>query len=141
MDNTNIKLVRLQTGEDVIADLTMDTENDVVTLNNPMHVIFKRMSTGKVVMLMLPWLPLEIISENSANIYATDILTILEPKESLIDYYGNVVEVALDIMNSDSNIRDRTEDFQSSISIDDDSEFDDEFPSFEDLQSVKQKLH
>ena len=39
----------------------------------------------------MPWLPIELIKENSAMIYTSDILTIIEPKEELIDYYGNVV--------------------------------------------------
>ena len=37
--NTNIKIVRLQSGEDIVADFIEDDENDVVMLNNPMHII------------------------------------------------------------------------------------------------------
>lgn len=89
--NNNIKIVRLQSGEDIVADFIEDTEHDVVMLNNPMHIIFKRIPTGQTVMMMMPWLPIELIKENSAMIYTSDILTIIEPKEELIDYYGNAV--------------------------------------------------
>ena len=89
--NNNIKIVRLQSGEDIIADTIMDEENDTVLLDNPMHVIFKRVPTGQTVMMMAPWLPLEIIKENNAVIYASDILTIIDPKEEVVEYYGNVV--------------------------------------------------
>ena len=89
--NTNIKIVRLQSGEDIVADFIEDDENDVVMLNNPMHIIFKRIPTGQTVMMMMPWLPIELIKSNSALIYTSDILTVIEPKEELIDYYGNVV--------------------------------------------------
>ena len=41
--------------------------------------------------MMMPWLPIELIKNNSALIYTSDILTVIEPKEELIDYYGNVV--------------------------------------------------
>ena len=41
--------------------------------------------------MMMPWLPIELIKSNSALIYTSDILTVIEPKEELIDYYGNVV--------------------------------------------------
>ena len=89
--NNNIKIVRLQSGEDIIADTIMDDENDTVLLDNPMHVIFKRVPTGQTVMMMAPWLPLEIIKENNAVIYTSDILTIIDPKDEVVEYYGNVV--------------------------------------------------
>lgn len=85
----NIKIVRLQSGEDIIAAYYNDMENDMVILDKPMHVIFKRIPTGKTVMMMLPWLPIELIKENSAIIDASDILTIVEPRDELVDYYIN----------------------------------------------------
>jgi hypothetical protein len=89
--NNNIKIVRLQSGEDVMANYYEDTENGTVLLDNPMHIIFKRIPTGQTVMMMMPWLPIELIKENNAIIYDSDILTIIDPKEDLIEYYGNVV--------------------------------------------------
>ena len=53
--NTNIKIIRLQSGEDVMADCIEDTEQGTVLLENPMHIIFKRVSTGQTVMMMMPW--------------------------------------------------------------------------------------
>ena len=40
---------------------------------------------------MMPWLPLEIIKDNSAMIYISDILTVINPKDEMIKYYGDVV--------------------------------------------------
>jgi len=88
MEN-NIKIVRLQSGEDIIANYSDDKENDMVLLDKPMHVVFKRLPTGKTVMMMMPWLPVELIKENSAIIDAADILTIVEPRDELISYYIN----------------------------------------------------
>jgi hypothetical protein len=42
-------------------------------------------------MMMMPWLPIEIIKENNAILYQGDILTVIEPREDLVNYYGNVV--------------------------------------------------
>ena len=78
--NNNIKIVRLQSGEDVICNYYADEENGQVLLGDPMHLIFKRMPTGKTVMVMMPWLPMEIIKDNSALIYDSDILTIVDRK-------------------------------------------------------------
>ena len=59
-------------------------------LNNPMHLIFKRTSQGTM-MVMLPWLPIELIKDNTATIYTSDVLTIFEPKDALVEYYGNMI--------------------------------------------------
>ena len=96
--NNNIKIVRLQSGEDIMADVMENEENELIVLDNPMHIIFKRMPTGQTVMMMMPWLPIEIIKENNATIYGTDILTVIEPKDDLIEYYGRAVLEAQEIM-------------------------------------------
>ena len=91
MNNTqSVKIVRLQSGEDIIANYIENEENEMVTLDNPMHLIFKRTTKGTVMML-LPWLPIELIKVNSAMIYTSDILTVYEPKDDLILYYDNIV--------------------------------------------------
>jgi hypothetical protein len=56
------------------------------------------MPTGQTVMMMMPWLPIEIIKENNATIYGTDILTVIEPKDDLIEYYGRAVLESQEIM-------------------------------------------
>jgi hypothetical protein len=85
-----VKIVRLQSGEDIIASIIEDDESDMVMLNNPMHLIFKRTSQGSM-MVMLPWLPIELIKDNTATIYSSDILTMVDPKDALIEYYGNMI--------------------------------------------------
>ena len=102
--NTNIKIVRLQSGEDIMADCIEDTEQGTVLLENPMHIIFKRVPTGQTVMMMMPWLPIELIKENSAIIYDSDILTVIEPKDDLINYYGQIVISAQEKMENSENI-------------------------------------
>ena len=85
-----VKIVRLQSGEDIIASIIEDDESEMVMLNNPMHLIFKRTSQGTM-MVMLPWLPIELIKDNTATIYTSDVLTIFEPKDALVEYYGNMI--------------------------------------------------
>ena len=85
-----VKIVRLQSGEDIIASIIEDDESEMVMLNNPMHLIFKRTSQGTM-MVMLPWLPIELIKDNMATIYSSDILTMVDPKDALIEYYGNMI--------------------------------------------------
>ena len=134
--NNNIKIVRLQSGEDIMADIIEDEENDTIFLDNPMHIIFKRIPTGQTVMMMAPWLPIEIIKENSAIVYSSDILTIIEPKEDLVDYYGTVVIEA----------QQRMEEKRDFSNEEEDDEYDEEEIDEEELFEVlkerkKHKIH
>jgi hypothetical protein len=101
MDNT-VKLLRLQSGEDIIADIIEDDQHDAVLVSNPMTVIFRRLPTGRAVMMMAPWLPIELIEVNAATLYTADILTIIEPKASMIEYYQNACSEASEMMEDDS---------------------------------------
>jgi hypothetical protein len=85
-----VKIVRLQSGEDIIASIIEDNESEMIMLDNPMHLTFKRTSQGTI-MMMLPWLPIELIKDNTATIYFSDVLTIIDPKDALVEYYGNMI--------------------------------------------------
>jgi hypothetical protein len=87
----NVKIVRLSSGEDVIADCISSKDSSHTILNNPMNLIFKRTVKGTV-MLMVPWLPIEIICDNMATIDNTEILTTVDPKLDLVEYYGYMVD-------------------------------------------------
>jgi|TARA_R110000868_G_scaffold87783_1_gene245160 hypothetical protein len=101
----NIKIVRLQSGEDIIADYLEDTEGSTILLTNPMSLIFKRLPTGKAVMMMSPWLPLELVENTSARLFSQDVLTVFEPKAQLIEYYNTtVVEVEQDMYENEDGL-------------------------------------
>jgi len=113
----NIKIVRLQSGEDIIAHYKEDEPSGIVLLTHPMSLMFKRLPTGKAVMLMSPWLPLELIESDSAHLYAQDILSVFQPKASLIDYYYNTVkEVEEEIIMSSSDVEESLKSNESTIS-------------------------
>jgi hypothetical protein len=82
----------MQTGEDIMASMFEQEDSDQVQLNDPMRLVFRRMPTGQTVMMMMPWLPIELIKENSALVYTSDIITIIDPKETMILYYDKLVE-------------------------------------------------
>jgi len=116
-----VKIVRLQSGEDIIASIIEDDESEMVMLNNPMHLIFKRTSQGTM-MVMLPWLPIELIKDNMATIYSSDILTMVDPKDVLIEYYGNMINTEqLKNMRDDTLVNNLKEAMNDN---EDDDEFD-----------------
>ena len=101
----NVKLIRMQTGEDIMASMFEQENSDRIQINDPMRIVFRRMPTGQTVMMMMPWLPVELIKENIAMIYSTDIITVVEPKESMIRYYDKLVERTItDMLESDGMI-------------------------------------
>jgi len=98
-----VRIVRLQSGEDIIAGYSGNTNTNVVVLDNPMHLIFKRTSQGTV-MMMLPWLPIELIKDNIATVLSGDILTIVEPKDDLKEYYHNIINTTQMKMLKDNTL-------------------------------------
>lgn len=101
----NVKIIRMQTGEDIMASLVGEEHDETVLLTDPMRLIFRRMPTGQTVLMMMPWLPIELIKDNNALIYNTDIITIIDPKESMIQYYDNLVtKTTLEMEKSESMI-------------------------------------
>ena len=123
----NIKIIRLQSGEDVIADYQQIDGDESVLLSNPMSLIFKRMPTGRAVMLMSPWLPLELVEKNEAWLYQSDILTVVQPKQQIIDYYSNSVkEVEEDMiasaMDEENYLRDISDEMDDEMSIEEEQQ-------------------
>jgi len=86
-----IKLIRLQSGEDIICTCHEDLETKMVMLKDPMTVIYKRIKNGSI-LLISPWLPAELIEDNTATIYTSDILTTVEPKLMVKNYYSKMVD-------------------------------------------------
>jgi Ran GTPase-activating protein (RanGAP) involved in mRNA processing and transport len=118
-----VRIVRLQSGEDIIAGYSGNTNTNIVVLDNPMHLIFKRTSQGTV-MMMLPWLPIELIKDNIATVLSGDILTIVEPKDDLKEYYHNVINTTQMKMLKDNTLSQNLR--EASDEEDDDEEEDPE---------------
>lgn len=113
-EETGIKILRLNTGEDIIANCIDDEANNTIVIGSPMRVVFRRLSeSSKTVLIMMPWLPLEIIEEDLAIINYQDIITVVEPKKSFIEYYNNMVDqykVSLQTLNDQDIFDEESED-------------------------------
>ena len=107
----NVKLIRMQSGVDIMASMFEQEDSEQIQLNDPMRLVFRRMPTGQTVMMMMPWLPVELIKENSALVYTSDIVTVIEPKEAMIRYYDRLVERTVNEMaDSDKLLEDLLDD-------------------------------
>jgi hypothetical protein len=118
----SVKIIRMQTGEDIMASMIGEEEAETVLLEDPMRLIYRRMPTGQTVLMMMPWLPVELIKDNNALIYNSDIITIIDPKESMIEYYENlVIKTMLEMEKSEEMIAGLLKD-QAGEGDEDDSE-------------------
>jgi hypothetical protein len=144
----NVKIVRLQSGEDVIAQCNEVEGTGEFSLVEPMTILFKRLPSGKAFMMMSPWLPLELIEENHSLIFASDILTMVTPKKVIVDYYTRIVgEVTIesvlnakDIEESLSNMHEETE-YHEDGDISDDESIEELMESFGTNVTKKSLLH
>jgi len=130
----NVKLIRMQSGEDIMASMFQQEDSEQIQINDPMRIVFRRLPTGQTTMLMMPWLPVELIKENSAMIYSSDIITVVEPKESMIRYYDRLVERTVSEMTeSDKMIENLLDDEQGES---EESDIDQKI-----IEEVVQQLH
>jgi hypothetical protein len=133
----DVKIIRLVTGEDVVGLCMYDDDKDYVDIENPMKVVLKRVMTDEqTALILLPWLPYEIIEDNSARISNNDIITFITPKASFINYYINLMDKF-----SEASLEEDGDDLdlffdEESFGMDDN---DDELP--ESKEDIKRKLH
>ena len=86
--NTEVKIIRLNTGEDIIGTCLFDDDTNVFLIDSPMKVYVSRVTeVGKTMLIMMPWLPLEIVEENMASINYDDVITMVNPKSHFVEYY------------------------------------------------------
>jgi len=133
-----VRIVRLQSGEDLIAGYSGNTNTNVVVLDNPMHLIFKRTSQGTV-MMMLPWLPIELIKDNIATVLSGDILTIVEPKDDLKEYYHNVINTTQMKMLKDNTLSQNLRDASDEEEYDDEEDPEGELTKEDVAEIIKRK--
>lgn len=96
--NHNVKLIRMQSGEDIMASTVTVKSTKEIHLYDPMRLVFRRLPTGQTIMMMMPWLPMELIETNAATIYSSDVITMVEPKAAMIEYYGKIVDRLIEEM-------------------------------------------
>ena len=138
----NIKIIRLQSGEDIIANYNKDEHSGVIIVNRPMTLFFKRLSMNRTVMMMGPWLPVELIQDNSVELYTKDILTVISPKESMISYYINAADdMENTLKENGSNIEQSLTNYDENDDDGEDDEEDNEILEMLQIQTSGKTFH
>lgn len=85
-----VKILRLVTGEDIICNYYKISKDSYVVAD-PMMLIVKFKGKDSTV-IMEHWLPVEVIKNNEVLINPRDVVTMFDPKDSLAEYYTNLVD-------------------------------------------------
>jgi hypothetical protein len=118
---TNIQIIRLQSGEDVIGDITVK-ENGTLVVYDPMVVLvdYRNKVAG---MVMRPWLPMQLIKKNNVTLRTKDILFVVEPTDELVEYYISGIEKLHQLLYAKDIMKDL-----------DDEDYEEVMDAFEELQ-------
>ena len=125
---SNIKIVRLQNGEDIIGSVA-DLDYGQYNISEPMSVDidYRQKSAGLV---MNHWLPVQLIKKNEITINTKDVLCLLEPNDEFVEYYMNTVEKIKELLAA-KNLVDGL----------DDDEVNDIMDAFEEMDNDGVTLH
>tara|TARA_R110000868_G_scaffold242917_1_gene498595 strand:- start:471 stop:860 length:390 start_codon:yes stop_codon:yes gene_type:complete len=101
------QIIKLQNGEDLIANVSIDGLNHYI-LDDPMafSMDFRGMESGLV---MRQWLPIQLIKQNQMQVHTKDILTMAEPNEEFIDYYVYTVGKIKSVLNAKELAKEMTD--------------------------------
>jgi len=126
--NLNIKIVRLQNGEDIMGNVT-SLDVGKFNVSEPMSVglEYRNKEAG---LIMNHWLPVQLLKKNEITIEQKDILGVLEPSEEFCEYYLNTVEKIKELLIAKNLVNDLEE-----------GEIDEIMEAYEELKIYGDTLH
>jgi len=83
---SDVKILRLSTGEDVIAKVAHNLETNTVTLKQPFVIIPHQQGPGKPVQLMMT-LYSPYSKNDTVDLKDINIISIVEPKDEILSSY------------------------------------------------------
>lgn len=99
--DTNLRIIRLKTGDDIMAEVTTEihaTRKTVkYTLRNPMRVLYIMANGGSTISVaMVEWLFKRVSEDEEVIISEDNVLFEAIPTKSLQEYYWNYLDAAED---------------------------------------------
>jgi hypothetical protein len=98
---TTIKIFRLSSGEDIIAE-TERKDNLIKVINPIVFILRNDNKTGSQVVNMTFWLPVSLMEKNQTIIDTRDIIATMDPSVDFAEYYLGAVK---DINNSKTRFK------------------------------------
>jgi len=101
MDNSNVRIVRLKNGEDILCNLLINEDKVLINLLEPM-LLSTEVHFNEEHLVLTSWLPVSLIKENRSVIPITEVLCVMQPNDELIEYYNEMMKK----MNSSLIVKD-----------------------------------
>lgn len=87
----HIRYVKLNNGEDLIAEIA--TENELeYTFTNPMKIVVDTdFNTQRQIIFLHPWLPTSVVKNNTVHVHSSFIFFATEVLQDVEEYYVNMI--------------------------------------------------
>jgi len=150
-EETNIKFIRMNTGEDVLAELvtkkmqSADSSawKDFHFLINPLKVVYGLTpKKDGVIITLAQWVMDSICTTQEFSVDSKDILLIAEPSQEILQYYHDAIERNLNSKTQKMREMHRREvDLEEELELIPDEEMEFLKSVIEGLKDNKRKLH
>lgn len=90
--SSNVKFIRMNTGEDLLAEVTVDDKDEKCILVNPLKLVYLLgEKPGSMMLSLIEWIFPRVCSKQEFEVYTSDIITIANPTTDIVDYYLDAV--------------------------------------------------
>jgi hypothetical protein len=101
------QIVKLQNGDDLIANVHISLTGNSFVLEEPMR-FFVDVRNGNA-LVMQHYLPVQLVKSNKVCIKDADILAMVDPDEEFIEYYNHTIDKIKRLMQAKADIAEMSE--------------------------------
>ena len=101
------QIIKLQNGEDLIANVHVSITGNTFILEEPMKFFVDHRNNNSLV--MQHYLPVQLVKTNKVSIKDADILAMVDPDDEFIEYYYHTIERIKRLMKAKADIEQMTD--------------------------------
>lgn len=91
--SSNIKFIRMNTGEDLLAEVVTDVKDEKYIIINPLKLVYLLGERpGSMMLSLIEWVFPRICSNQQFEVYTSDVITVADPSDDIVDYYFNALD-------------------------------------------------
>jgi len=104
-----VKIIRLKSGEDIIGTCNLYNDDKEMDVHEPMTVDVETRGSYAGQLIMSNWLPINLIKDNKTTLNLQDVLFMLDPEDSFIEYYQNTVDKLKEVLKAKQEVKDMSD--------------------------------
>lgn len=90
--SSNVKFIRMNTGEDLLAEVVTDDKDEKYIIINPLKLVYLLGERpGSMMLSLIEWVFPRICSNQQFEVYTSDVITLANPSDDIVDYYFNAL--------------------------------------------------